>query len=453
LFYKEYSGDSLPLKAHSIRQVDNKILRRIIKNKGLNQSCNILLFGAPGSGKTEYIRSIANNLNYILYEINSSSGEDVYGDSQDNREFNRYTAFIACENTISQKNSIILIDEADEMLNGGNAGATFGMFGGSSRNTEKNKINELLDNSTTVNIWITNHSANIDESTRRRFDYSIEFEKFDFRQRLNVWKTVLNKYDLTTEFPKKEIEQYAERYEFNAGGIEIVLKNYKRMPKKTRNEETLKLLIDPHLKLMNISNNANNENKHLRPVKNYSLEGLNIKGEHSISDGLEIITEFSNFMKTAAYKESEMKNMNLLLHGPSGTGKTEFVKYMAKEAGRELLFKSGSDFLGMYVGQTEQNIKNIFREAEKKNAILFIDEADGLLYDRSKSSKSFEMSQVNEMLIQIENFNGILVCSSNFQKNMDSATYRRFNLKFEFDYLTSEGNSIFYKTILESLIN
>ena len=177
------------------------------------------------------------------------------------------------------------------------------------------------------------------------------------------------------------------------------------------------------------------------------------KGEHSISDGLEIITEFSNFMKSDEYKDNEMKNMNLLLHGPSGTGKTEFVKYLAKKTGRELLFRSGSDFLGMYVGQTEQNIKNAFREAEEKNAILFIDEVDGLSFDRSKSTRSFEVTQVNELLVQMENFNGILVCSSNFQKNMDSATYRRFNLKFEFDYLTKEGNLLFYKTILGKLIS
>ncbi len=265
---------------------------------------------------------------------------------------------------------------------------------------------------------------------------------------------MLKKYELTTEFPKNEIKKYAEQYEFNAGGIDIILKNFKRMPKKSRNKETLKFLIEPHLKLMNMnSDDNNNGNKHLKPVKNYSIKGLNIKGEHSISDGLEIITEFSNFMKTDEYKDTEMKNMNLLLHGPSGTGKTEFVKYLAKKTGRELLFKSGSDFLGMYVGQTEQNIKNAFKEAEKKSAILFIDEADGLLFDRSKSSRSFEMTQVNEMLVQMENFNGILICSSNFQKNMDSATYRRFNLKFEFDYLTKEGNFIFYKTILGDLIS
>ena len=49
------------------------------------------------------------------------------------------------------------------------------------------------------------------------------------------------------------------------------------------------------------------------------------------------------------------------------------------------------------------------------------------------------MTQVNEILTQMENFSGLFVCSSNFKKNMDSATFRRFNLKFEFDYLTKKG--------------
>ena len=254
---------------------------------------------------------------------------------------------------------------------------------------------------------------------------------------------------MSESFKKNQISNLAEKYEINAGGIDIVLRNYKRMPKTKRTEELLISLIKSHLKIMRIESN----NKHLNSTKKYTLKHLNIQGEHSISDGLDIISEFSKFMRTADYKNSEIKNMNLLLYGHPGTGKTEFVKFMAKKINRKLIVKQGSDFLGMYVGETEQNIKNAFAEAEQEGAILFIDEADGLLFDRGKSQRSFEMTQVNEILTQMENFRGIFVCSSNFRENMDRATFRRFNLKFEFDYLTQKGVFGFYKTFLSKFID
>ena len=443
ILYKKYNDKPLPLKAHSIRKNDNEILKNIIKNKEKNKGINILLYGVPGTGKTEYVRSFSTKMKYGLYEILCGNNQkNINGNS-----FSRYSSFYACQNTIPSNKSIILIDEADEMLNGTSFGGFLSLFGGApSRNTEKNKINELLDSSTSINFWITNHFDNIDASTRRRFDYSIEFREFDYEQRMNVWRTSVKNHNLSSEFKKVDIAFLAGKYKINAGGIDIVLRNFKRMPPKNRNGKTLRSLINSHLKLMGIKNDL----KQINCVENYSLKGLNIKGEHSIEEGLEILNTFSNYMNCPEFKECEIRNMNLLLYGPSGTGKTEFVKYMAKKTGRKLIVKQGSDFLGMYVGQTEHNIKQAFKKAELENAILFIDEADGLFFDRGKSMRSFEMTKVNELLIQMENFTGIFVCSTNFHKNMDSATFRRFNLKFEFDYLTPEGIDIFYKMYLKN---
>ena len=63
----------------------------------------------------------------------------------------------------------------------------------------------------------------------------------------------------------------------------------------------------------------------------------------------------------------------------SGTGKTEFVKYLGKALDRKELVVKGRDLLSKYVGESEQNIANAFRQAEVENAILFFDEVDGLL--------------------------------------------------------------------------
>ena len=70
--------------------------------------------------------------------------------------------------------------------------------------------------------------------------------------------------------------------------------------------------------------------------------------------------------------------MNLLMFGPPGTGKTEFVKHLGKELDRKVLVMKGSDLLSKYVGESEQNIAKAFQRAET----LFFDEIDGLVQDR-----------------------------------------------------------------------
>jgi len=66
--------------------------------------------------------------------------------------------------------------------------------------------------------------------------------------------------------------------------------------------------------------------------------------------------------------------------------------------------------------------------------------------------RSWEISQVNEMLTHMENFNGMLICATNFRKIIDTAAVRRFTIKLEFDYLRPEGNVVFYERILAPLV-
>ena len=74
--------------------------------------------------------------------------------------------------------------------------------------------------------------------------------------------------------------------------------------------------------------------------------------------------------------------MNLLMFGPPGTGKTEFVKHFGKELDRKVLVMKGSDLISKYVGKSEQNIAKAFQRAETEHVILFFDEIDGLVQDR-----------------------------------------------------------------------
>jgi len=132
------------------------------------------------------------------------------------------------------------------------------------------------------------------------------------------------------------------------------------------------------------------------------------------------------------------KRGNICFYGAPGTGKTALAGYIAKQLDKPLLSKRASDILGMYVGQSEQNIARMFEQARAEDAVLVLDEADSLLRDRRGANQSWEVSQVNELLVQMENFDGMFICSTNLMDDLDQASLRRFAIKVEFDYLKPE---------------
>ena len=149
--------------------------------------------------------------------------------------------------------------------------------------------------------------------------------------------------------------------------------------------------------------------------------------------------------------QHQIMNINLLFYGPSGTGKSELARYIANRLDRKAICKRISDLQSMYVGEGEKNIKRAFLEAENEEAILIIDEADSLLFSRDRARHSWEISFTNEFLTQMEKFRGILICTTNRLDDLDSASLRRFNHKIGFDYLTAEGNLLFYELFLKPL--
>jgi len=132
------------------------------------------------------------------------------------------------------------------------------------------------------------------------------------------------------------------------------------------------------------------------------------------------------------------KKGNLCFYGAPGTGKTALAGFIAKSLDMPLLRKKASDLLGMYVGESEKNIARMFEEAAAEGAVLVLDEADSLLRDRRDAKQSWEVTQVNELLVQMENFDGLFICSTNLMDDLDQASLRRFAIKVKFDYLKPE---------------
>ena len=423
-----------------ISEKDGRVICDLIAaSKG---KCNILFYGEPGTGKTSFARAVARRLELAAYEV--KQGEvDGSNMSSESRMIGIQIANYQ-EDPVS---SLLIVDEADELLRGNSY--SFDMFGfdKGGKSTEKGVMNAILDEMKLPAIWICNASADqIDESVRRRFSYSVHFDKMNSGQRKSIWRNLLKKYKLGGLISNAQIEDYAARYQTSAGGIAMVLENVKRLrPGRDKVDGLVATFMKPHCALMGIK-----DAESFLPAKGYSFEGLNVKGKVS---PVEIIRAMRNYYDVDYNRASEDRpRMNVLMFGPPGTGKTELVRYMGKELDRKVLVVKGSDILSKWVGGSEANIAAAFRRAEAERSILFFDEIDGLVQSRENARASWEVSQVNELLQQMENFNGIMIAATNFSKNLDPAIMRRFTFKVEFLPLDDEGKRIFFERMFKSTL-
>ena len=113
-------------------------------------------------------------------------------------------------------------------------------------------------------------------------------------------------------------------------------------------------------------------------------------------------------------------------------------EYIAEHLGQPLIIKQASDLVSKYVGETEQNMAAMFKEATEEKAVLLLDEADSFLMDRRGAHRTYEVTEVNEMLQQMERHHGVFICTTNLLDRIDQAALRRFTFKIKFMPLKPE---------------
>ena len=453
-FWTKYTGEVLPWNFHGkLAEKHGSVLKRMIQAKAPETGISVLLYGVAGSGKTSFAASLANDLGKELYFI--AQNDD------DNRCMSytpafRYAALAVAQKQLDPEKCILVVDECDKMVEncslGGGFLSSLGIESAGGRDGEaKGQLNAVIDQNRHTMLWICNSKQNaIDPSSRRRFDYSIFFDELSPGTRKHIWENTLKFHCCEGKLSEEFLHRISSRYPVNPGGISVAVKNAAMLCRQNADTDfsrEVMTFLKAHCSLLGIQKSPEDK---LEPARDYSLDGLNIKSGIKLPRLIEVCKRFLKTMEN--FQENrDQPRMNLLLFGVPGAGKTEFVKYLARQLDKPLCVKNAGNLLSCYVGETEERINSAFAEAEANGEILFIDEGDSLLCSRERARENWEVSQVNTLLSEMERFRGIFIVGTNLIQRLDQAALRRFSFRLHFDYLTSEGKEIFYRMYFKPL--
>jgi SpoVK/Ycf46/Vps4 family AAA+-type ATPase len=154
--------------------------------------------------------------------------------------------------------------------------------------------------------------------------------------------------------------------------------------------------------------------------------------------------------------ERHSTGLGLAFHfaGPPGTGKTICAEALAYALGKRLLVVRYAELESRWVGQTAKHVANVFRAAERENAVLFFDEADAIAGRRFTAvSAAYEREAnaiVNVLLHELENFPGVVIFATNLAANIDPAFERRIRTHILFEMPNAEERERIWRVQLHA---
>jgi len=441
VFTRPSARSTLALNDFAFVKEDADVLVSLLKNAvaSKEQGVNVLLYGPPGTGKTELAKVVAQAAGLDLFEVehadrdgNSLSGRDRYRSLQIAQVFLK-----------GSQHSALLFDEVEDVFPPISSEAAQLMArsdqlpaSASSSVNGKAWVNQILESNTVPTLWVTNRIEQIDPAFRRRFAYHLELRSPPPGARQDLVRKTLEGVQVSDAF----IAKLTARKGLTPAQIRTAVR-FARLactPEKTMDVQLdaqvdasamqailaggrpalMESLIERQLKNADVALGNKTDSAGRKSVTTYDLATLNVESRFEIPRIVEAL-------KTRGHGA-------LCFYGAPGTGKTALAEHIAKALDKPLIIKQASDLMSKYVGETEQNMAAMFKEAENEKAVLLLDEADSFLQDRRGAQRTYEVTEVNEMLQGMERHNGIFICTTNLLDSIDQAALRRFTFKIKF---------------------
>ncbi len=371
---------------------------------------NVLLYGPPGTGKTQLAKLLAKDMGCELFEVTT---EDEDEEPISGRK--RIKALSATHSLFAQRQALVMFDEIEDAFN--NPESDEPSFGHRRRSPGQTKgwINRLLENNHLPTVWIGNSLMGMDAAFIRRFDVVLEMPVPPQAQRERIIRNASG--GLLSDAAVKRIAQSEALAPAVVTRTSRVIQSIATQLPEGQVIPALEQLI----------------NQTLQAQSHPTLARHNPHSLPEVYDPAFVNTDTDLLAMAAQLRQHQTGR--ICLYGPPGTGKTAYGRWLAQELGKPLHVKRASDLISMWVGETEKNLAKAFTQAEEADALLLIDEVDTFLQNREGAQRSWEVSQVNEMLTQMESFGGVFIASTNLMAGLDSAALRRFDLKLKFSYL------------------
>ena len=399
---------------------DLDIIQRLLAapQEGRNGRANVLLHGAPGTGKTELARAIAAALGATLFEVNV---DDDHGDPL-SREARLSACAVTQRMLAKRPRSLLLFDEIEDVFphKGGRHDPESGR--------DKGFMVHLLEDTPVPTLWIGNHVSQIDPAFLRRFDYALELRAPPASVRRRLLEAALDGHAVTPDW----LGSIAADARLTPAQIERSARVTRTLePAPGRATESLfERVLASGLKL------SHGDAAPRRPMAGpFDLSLLHADVDlDAVVRGL-----------------CRSRSGTLCLFGPPGTGKTAFGHHLASTLEVPVVTRRASDLLSKWVGETEQGIRDMFDEARRERALLLLDEADSFFRSRARAANAWEVTQVNELLVELESFEGLFVCTTNLFDDVDEAALRRFTLKIRFQAMTADQRWRLFDRTLQDL--
>ena len=451
VFTRPAARSTLGLTDFSFVQEDADVLVALLRNavKSKEQGVNVLLYGPPGTGKTELAKVVAQAAGLDLFEVeyadrdgNALSGRDRYRSLQIAQVFLK-----------GSSHSVLLFDEVEDVFPPISSEAAQLLARSDQMSSAVNSsvngkawVNQILESNTVPTLWVTNRIEQIDPAFRRRFAYHLELRSPPPGAREGVVRKTLEGVQVSEAFIAKLTARKgltpaqirtavrfarlacapAETMDAPVGGagLQAILQGGR--------PALMESLIERQLKNADEALGNKAQAKSRPSVTTYDLGMLNVESRFDVAR----IVQALKSRGTAS----------LCFYGAPGTGKTALAEHIAKVLDQPLIVKQASDLMSKYVGETEQNMAAMFREAELEKAVLLLDEADSFLLDRRGAQRTYEVTEVNEMLQGMERYAGIFICTTNLLESLDQAALRRFTFKIKFKPLTAQQREAMFVT-------